>query len=195
MEAMERKDDRIVRGTVIGGVRKWFDREEVALKIVDARVRHARASVNIVYMGKATKAEVAAAAAYTIATAIPRSYRLRKLSYVRIAVSKTGSARSVRFLMNLRVPRSSYVALANLVRCLRGLGISTRKWMIRNPSGEAIVKVVASHGLPEVDRGRVVECVERALSGIRPSRRVCIDLEVRTRLEKFEVERCAEPNL
>ncbi len=192
---MERKDDRIVRGVVIGGIRKWFGRDEVALKIVDARVKHSRAVVNVVYVGKATRAEVAAAVAHTIATSIPRSYRLRKLSYVKISVSKTGSSRSAKFLMNLRVPRSSYVALASIVRCLRKLGISVRRWVVRNPSNEARLRISASYGLPEVDEGSVRECLEKALSGLNPSRRVCVELELRTRLKELSLCRCAEPRI
>ena len=189
---MSAKDESIVRGTVIGGVRKWFDRDEVALKIVSASVRHGRASVSIVYFGKATKAEVAAAAAYAIASSIPRSYRLRKLSYVRISVSKPGSRKAARFLLNLRVPRSSYVALASLVKCLRKLGVSTRKWMVRNPSGEARIAVRATYGLPELDREAVEKCLEGALRGISPSKRVCIELEVKTRIASHAFESCSE---
>ncbi len=189
---MSSKDEHIVRGTVIGGVRKWFDRNEVALKIVSASVRHGRASVSIVYFGKATKAEVAAAAAYAIASSIPRSYRLRKLSYVRISVSKTGSSKAARFLMNLRIPRSSYVALANLVKCLRKLGVSVRKWMVRNPGGEARVVIEASYGLPELDRKAVASCLESALNRISPSKRVCMELSIRTRIDTHTFEKCVE---
>ena len=189
---MSAKDESIVRGTVIGGVRKWFDRDEVALKIVSASVRHGRASVSIVYFGKATKAEVAAAAAHAIASSIPRSYRLRKLSYVRISVSKPGSRKASRFLLNLRIPRSSYVALASLVRCLRKLGASTRKWVVRNPSGVARLHVVATYGLPELDRASIERCLDGALRSISPSRRVCIELEIRTRVASYTFERCSD---
>ncbi len=189
---MSSKDESIVRGTIIGGIRKWFDRDEVALKIVSASVRHSKASVSIVYFGKATKAEVAAAAAYTIASSIPKSFRLRKLSYVKVSVSKTGSNKAARFLVNLRVPRSTYLALASIAKCLRSLGISLRKWFVRNPSGEARLCIEASYGLPELDRDRVRECLERALSRLSPSKRLCVELVIKARINELKFEKCIE---
>jgi len=192
------KDASIVRGTVIGGVRSRFSRDEVRLKIVDASVRGSRAAVNIVYMGRATKAEVAAAAAQTIATSIPRSYRLRKLSYVRITVSKTGSSRGTRFLMNLRVPRIVYsYLLPRTIDSLRRLGASIRLWRVVD-SGEGVVrvKVYASYGLPEIDVRVLDEKIKGVIEGMRQvSKRVCIDVDLRTRTSRILRSLCTPPTL
>ena len=195
---MSSKDASIVRGTVIGGVRSRFSRDEVRLKIVDASVRGSRAAVNIVYMGRATKAEVAAAAAQTIATSIPRSYRLRKLSYVRITVSKTGSSRGTRFLMNLRVPRIVYsYLLPRTIDSLRRLGASIRLWRVVD-SGEGVVrvKVYASYGLPEIDVRVLDEKIKGVIEGMRQvSKRVCIDVDLRTRTSRILRSLCTPPTL
>ena len=193
---MSSKDASIVRGTVIGGVRSRFSKDEVRLKIVDASVRGSRAAVNIVYVGKATKAEVAAAAAQTIAISIPRSYRLRKLSYVRITVSKTGSSRGTRFLMNLRVPRIVYsYLLPRSIEALKSLGASIRLWRIVD-SGEGVVrlKIYASYGLPEIDVRALDEKIRSVVEGMRQvSKRVCVDIDLKTRVSRILRSLCTPP--
>ncbi len=192
---MNPKDSSVLRGIVIGSLRQRFTYKELLLKIVSVDVRGSRATVNIVYNGRALKAEVAAHAAYAIVDAMSTSYRLRKLTYIVITVSKVSSRRGSRFLVSLRVPRSLYIAIARAVRVLRERGVNMRNWSVKHTASQYPYKVIlsATSSDPNADVRKLLE----ELSGLVFSRLntrepFCVSLSIKTKRGSKSETKCFE---
>ena len=183
---MGSKDSSILRGIVIGSLRQGYTYNELLLKIVNADVRRSRAVINIVYTGRISKAEIAAHVASAIISEMRRSYRLRKLTYIIISVSKTSSRRSTRFVVSLRVSKAIYQVLVRVIKALHQNGINVRKWSVKHTASQHPYKVTmfATCGSPEVDLQRVFhEMLRSQFLGLKQviSEPFCITLTVKTR--------------
>ena len=183
---MGSKDSSILRGIVIGSLRQGYTYNELLLKIVNADVRRSRAVINIVYTGRISKAEIAAHVASAIISEMRRSYRLRKLTYIIISVSKTSSRRSTRFVVSLRVSKAVYQVLVRVIKALHQNGINVRKWSVKHTASQHPYKVTmfATCGSPEVDLQRVFhEMLRSQFLGLKQviSEPFCITLTVKTR--------------
>ncbi len=192
---MSSKDSSVLRGIVIGSLRQRFTYEELLLKIVSVDVRGSRAAVNIVYNGRALKAEVAAHTAYAIVDAMRTSYRLRKLTYIMITVSKVSSRRGTRFLVSLRVPRSFYIAIARAVRILRERGVNIRNWSVKHTTSQYPYKITlnATSSDPNIDVRRLLEELnELVFSRLNTRESFCVSLSIKTKRGSKSETRCFE---
>ncbi len=181
---MSFKDSSVLRGIVIGSLRRRFTYEELLLKIVSVDVRGSRAAVNIVYNGRAPKAEVAAHAAYAIVNAMRTSYRLRKLTYITITVSKVSSRRGARFLVSLRVPRLFYIAIAQAVSVLRERDVNMRNWSVKHTASQYPYKItlIATSSKPNIDVHRLLEELnELVFSRLSIRESYCLSLSIKTK--------------
>jgi len=183
---MGSKDSSILRGIVIGSLRQSYTHNELLLKIVNADVRRSRAVISVVYTGRVPKAEIAAHIASAIINEMYRSYRLRKLTYIIISVSKTSSHRGTRFVVSLRVPKAMYQALVRAIKALYQSGINVRKWSVKHTASQYPYKIVmfATCGNPEVDLQRVFhEMIRTQFLRLIQSvdKPFCVTLAVKTR--------------
>ncbi len=191
------KDVAAIRIVVIRGIRERFSYDEVSLKIVDPTIRGAKASVAIVYSGKAPRAEVAAVAAASLISHMRDWFRLRKFSYIVLNVSKVSSRRGLKFVVTTRAPRRVYTLLPKLVKVLRDLGLVVRRWSLRKvkPGPEGLkLSIIASAGIPELDLGNIFRRVREVLAEHMKDMPLCVDLEIRKKLGSVSKTLCYKPS-